>query len=245
VECAKKEHWSAHIAKKDPTEEQKEKNTELLKESLNTVGGHLIQNLFGIGTDSEDAQLTDQSVAGRIQLTVGDLAELSAEEFKKHLIDGDFKNCEFGSTNGKMNIKTRNPLDKITNAAKEGGLHSFMELSKGNEFSVFINIINPTPKDFGFIALWEQGIETGLLRLGGLTSIGRGRLTIKSTDIKIFLRDTDGFVSLTEIKDNLPEDVLSDVFKVFTVSNWKVNCETYLKILKDFYENYKEEGSNE
>ena len=240
----KKDYWNVGSTEKDQPEDKKEKKRKSFQDALTQPGWRLIQNMFGLATDNDDEALENENeyVAGRLKISVGDLDDIGKKDFATHLISGNLKNPIFGSTRGKMAITTRNPLDKITNAAKDGGLHSVMELSEGNVFSVSIRILNPEPKDLGLIAFWEQGIESGLLRLGGLTSVGRGRLNIQKTDVNLFLKEAGRFHDLPEATNH--EDILDSIFKTYAISDWKEKRQSYLKILKGYYAHPGEEACN-
>ncbi|MDM8539454.1 RAMP superfamily CRISPR-associated protein [Desulfococcaceae bacterium HSG9] len=243
-----KPFWNAtDISKKEGDEEDpknQENERQLMKTALKTPGWHLIQNLFGLATDSGEDELDAESVAGRLQVSVGKLTQLSANQFRANLLHGNFSEFRTGSTHGKMAIITRNPLDRVTQGAKKGGLHSFMELTPGNEFDVFLRITNPTPEDLGFVAFWEQGINTGLLRLGGLTTIGKGRLRILSTQISLFTRTADSFTGLNP-GSHFSGDRLSDIFPEYTIENWQEARETYIGKLRYFYQSFGKEASDD
>ena len=238
-----KEYWNAGlygVRKDGASEEMLREGAETLKAALKTPGWHLVQNLFGLGVDSGDDGLDDESVAGRLSIMVGDLKKQSGDEFKKTLISGSFIQNGFtpGSTHGKMVITTRSPLDHIIHAAKDGGLHSFMELAPGNQFSITIRIVNPKPEDLGLVAFWEREINNGLLRLGGLTSVGRGRLHIDdNASLKLFSRSNNGFPGF-ESSGKQGGDILSGLFPEYSMSQWNRHKKTYLGKLKAFYENH-------
>ncbi len=98
---------------------------------------------------------------------------------EKPVMDGEFRSNgnQYGPDNAKLHIKTRNPLDRVTQSAKEGGLHSFLEFSPGQELNVTISIRDPQPFDYKLLECWEKEIEEGMIRFGGLTGIGRGRVS--------------------------------------------------------------------
>lgn len=212
-----------------------------IESALNTPGWHLIQNLFGMATDSGDDALEAQTVAGRLSVSADGLKEYEKDEFERNLIAGNFTECEPGSTHGKMVITTRNPLDRITQAAKSGGLHSFMELAPGNEFTVKLRIINPSPSDLGLVAFWEEGFEAGLLRIGGLTSTGRGRVVVESQTVSVFGRYIKGFDGLVELNQRA-EDCLSGILTEHEVGDWPAIKKRYLKRLYGFFDSFGKES---
>ena len=215
------------------TEKQKvqENHRRHLQDALKQPGWHLIQNLFGLAVDSGDTAADKETVAGRLQIETGDLARLSKDEFKKSLLSGTWRNFKPGSTHGCMVISTRSPIDRITHAAKDGGLHSFMELAPGNRFDVNLRIANPLLADLGFIAFWENGIKDGLLRLGGLTAAGRGRMKISSTAVTLYLRSAKNFTGLEPLQP-ASRDILDTIFTAYTVDNWDKSKNDYLEHLK-------------
>lgn len=239
-----KSSWNAtDISKQAENEDHtqaQEQERQRMKAALTLPGWHLIQNLFGIATDSGDAELYAETVAGRLRVSVGKLEKLPEEDFKRNLLAGNLTVFNTGSTHGKMVITTRNPLDRITQAAKDGGLHSFMELAPGNEFNVTLHIVNPSPEDLGMVAFWEQGIKTGLLRLGGLTSIGRGRLNINLSHVSIFTRTPEAFFGLKPDNRNA-SDMLIGIFNEYVVDDWGTKKQDYLNKLRAFYHDFKKE----
>ncbi len=213
-----------------------EKHYDRLKKALDTPGWHLIQNLFGMATETEIENLADETVAGRLRVMVNDLPCLNEKDFQAGLLNGEnFSIFRPGSTYGRMVFTTRNPLDRITQAAKDGGLHSFTELAPGNRFSATLEIVNPVPADLGFAAFWEQSMNNGLLRIGGLTSVGRGRVRIESSDIRLFLRSANGFSGLSDAPSRDRADVLDGLFSEYSIPGWENEKQIYLKKLNDFY----------
>lgn len=83
-------------------------------------------------------------------------------------------------------VKTRSPLDRVTMAAKKGGLHSVIEMSEGQTFTLEFRIVNPQPIDLKIVRLWKRDIDTGFIRFGGLSSQGRGKVRIESDAYSIY-----------------------------------------------------------
>lgn len=205
------------------TSEYKEK----IKKVLNDPGFHLIQNLFGMATENENVLLRDEGVAGRLQVICDDHI-LPVEEMIK--------------TGSLFTVVSRNPLDRVTRGSKSGGLHNFMELNPGFEFKVVLRIINPVPEDLGFIDFWERSIDQGLIRLGGLRSIGKGRISVKSSEVTLFSRNTDGFVVLGESNSKgekaTPNDILEELYPYKKLDWSKKPKSDYLKCLNKKFKNY-------
>jgi hypothetical protein len=104
-------------------------------------------------------------------------------------------------------VKTRSPLDRVTMAAKTGGLHSGIEMSEGQTFTLEFRIVNPRPNDLKILKLWKRDIDAGFIRFGGLTTQGRGRVTIVSDAYQLYaachthLGKTIGGLGKAEIAD--------------------------------------------
>ncbi len=140
--------------------------------------------LFGFVVSTGDKSLDKEFTrVGRLTIDVLPFQENQT----KPDVDGLGENIGniYGPANAKRHIKTRNPLDRITNAAKEGGLHSLLEFSKGQSFKVTLTIGNPEDFDKQLIGWWCNEINAGIIRFGGLCSIGRGRVTAQEVnDVK-------------------------------------------------------------
>lgn len=147
---------------------------------------HLVNilSLFGFVVNTENKTIDEKyTCAGRLTIDVS--------PFKGNYlipeVDGTWSSSGniYGPTNAKRHIKTRNPLDRITNAAKETGLHSGLEFSKGQTITVTLTIEKPTDFDKQLIDCWCNEINNGMIRFGGLTSIGRGRVKMaEAKDVK-------------------------------------------------------------
>ncbi|OGR14459.1 MAG: hypothetical protein A2097_10900 [Desulfobacula sp. GWF2_41_7] len=249
---AHKEHWNAALFPekentKLPIEATKERDdlkrieySKNLKTALKTPGWQLVRNIFGLAADTMDAEIENETIKGRLQVETGSLESISKEQFQKNVFDGNFKTFEPGPTNGRMLFTTRNPIDRVTHAAKNKGLHSFTELAPGNRFLITLRFLNPIPEDLGMVALWEQGLHQGLLRMGGLKSAGRGRLDVKSTSVNLFLKHTDEFSGLkpgaAEVFSN---DILSGLFPSFEIPDWKTETKSYLNLLQQSYNRFQ------
>lgn len=99
--------------------------------------------------------------------------------------------------NMKRHINTRTPMDRVTMAAKSGGLHSGLEMSEGETFTIEFRILNPKPLDLKILKLWKRDINTGFLRFGGLTSQGRGRVSISADNYRFYAaKNTELFTNL-------------------------------------------------
>lgn len=138
------------------------------------------------------------------------------KQLSKHGIDGI--TTEHMPPNAPENIQrhinVRNPLDRMTMAAKNQGLHHTLEMSSGQEFEVELHILNPKPKDIEILVLWEDDINDGFLRFGGLTSQGRGRCEISQAVYKLYASHTSVFAGhIASVKEQgTKEDDILDGF---------------------------------
>ena len=137
-----------------------------------------ILSLFGFAINTADRELNKKyTSAGRLGIEV--------EPFNGNHplpdVHGTWNNAgnDYGPSNAGRHIKTRNPLDRTTNSAKEGGLHSGLEFSKGQSFNVTLIVENPTDFDRRLIDYWCSEINNGIIRFGALSSIGRGRVKVE------------------------------------------------------------------
>jgi hypothetical protein len=102
-------------------------------------------------------------------------------------INGEPEQSLAGPANARRQMVVRNPLDRMTHASKEGGLHQFLEFARGENFQVEMTIRNPVKSDLGMLSLWQRELNDGLLRLGALSSIGRGRVSITGEEYQLWL----------------------------------------------------------
>lgn len=135
--------------------------------------------LFGFTVSTGDEKLDKEyNKAGRLTVKTEPFNETALRPY----VDGEnwkANNNDYGPAYAKRHVKPRNPLDRITNAAKKGGLHNFLEFSKGQTFKTAIIVKNATDFDNDLIEWWEKEINKGMLRFGALSSIGRGRVSVK------------------------------------------------------------------
>jgi hypothetical protein len=73
-------------------------------------------------------------------------------------------------------IVQRGPLHPVLQSALEGGLHSRIEIQRGQSFAAKLLLRNPTNDDLRLLFGLLRDLEIGLARVGGLSSIGRGHL---------------------------------------------------------------------
>ena len=144
----------------------------------------LLFSLFGQVADSRTEGRRLEANAGRLQVNVQPFAGANLRAIDS---SGARMEVEGGPDNVRRHMAVRGPLDRVTQAAKEGGLHHFLEFSRGERFRVQLRISNPTPPDLGLISLWRREMNTGLLRFGSLASIGRGRVSVQEETYDLWL----------------------------------------------------------
>ena len=137
-----------------------------------------IISLFGFTVSTPDKERTQQCTrAGRLMISVEPFKESADRPAMQGTWDEQAGN-NYGPDNAIRHVKPRNPLDRITHAAKDGGLHNFLEFSSGQNVGIHIRITNPNDFDMKFIETVKQEINDGMIRFGGLSGVGRGRVNI-------------------------------------------------------------------
>ena len=143
-----------------------------------------ILSLFGFAIEGADKKITrNYTKAGRLTIRV---APFENGQVVPAVDGNDWENPSvdnFGPANAARHVKPRNPLDRITHAAKEGGLHNFLEFSRGQELVFTIEIREPKEFDLTLLERWKVEINSGMIRFGGLTGIGRGRVMLKKEEV--------------------------------------------------------------
>lgn len=195
----KREDWRLFTLEK-----RDDKTPQQLSELMQKVSKHLqesssrwadILSLFGSAYDlipDFDNLLT---WAGRLRLT----AQIPEKSSNKVMDAGGKQfQCRDGPQNIKRHVLVQNPLDRVTMAAKEGGLHFGLEMSEGEVFEVEFHMLNPKRTDIEMLELWHTDIQAGFIRFGGLTSQGRGRVEISSEQYRLFVSSASALY--TQIK---------------------------------------------
>ena len=149
-------------------------------EAENDPGFRLVWDLFGGVIGGDDKAAGQKLRAGRLSCVTEPLNGKSEKPFVQGQDWHQGAGGSFGPDNAIRHLTVRGPLDRITQAAKSGGLHQFVELSPGQSFKVSFRVANPRPEHLGLFALWQREIDSGMLRMGGLSSIGRGRMTVET-----------------------------------------------------------------
>lgn len=138
-------------------------------------GYQLIASLFGQAFDTRDG-VENLSNSGRLMIETTWFSNTKAQPIA---INGILEDDGLvGPVNVHRQMTVRNPLDRMTHASKDRGLHHFLEFCKGETFEIKMTVLNPQGCDLGLLSLWQREINDGLLRFGALSSIGRGRVSI-------------------------------------------------------------------
>jgi hypothetical protein len=166
------------LPKKDElTQEDLNQTLQRARAALDSAesGWSQVLDLFGCAFDlgiEDEAELT---WSGRLKMEVTIGVSGAPGGFD---VDGKLVSMSQGQstpTNLMRQITIRNPLDRISQSSKEGGLHTFIELSPGQTMTVEFRVLNPKAEDIALIIKWEHDISNGFIRFGALGSQGRGR----------------------------------------------------------------------
>ena len=141
---------------------------------------HDTLSLFGIAYDLNPGVNDPLIWSGRLEMGAVELPiqEYTPEYYRYDESDEGKKMNVIAPKNIKQNLKTRSPLDRITMAARSGGLHSSIEMSEEQHFTLEFRILNPKPNDLRILKLWKRDLDAGFIRFGGLTSQGRGKVNV-------------------------------------------------------------------
>jgi len=134
-------------------------------------------------------------------------------------------------------MPARNPLDRITHASRDGGLHRFLEVIRGETSKVRLRIINPLDCDLALLGLWVRELNDGMLRIGTLSSIGRGRMEVRQQTYELWRRANapklQGRAFLGDETDgNRPNEILSGLWKCHVIPPEKLL--EFTEYLKEF-----------
>ena len=147
------------------------------------TGCELIASLFGLAADESEENAP--SNAGRLSIETQKFAGVGL----RTVAVSDVKmEAPSEPDNVQRQMAVRNPLDRMTHASRKGGLHRFLEVCRGERFAVPLRIINPLDCDLGLLGLWVRELNDGMLRMGALASIGRGRLEVQKQAYELWRR---------------------------------------------------------
>jgi CRISPR/Cas system CSM-associated protein Csm3 (group 7 of RAMP superfamily) len=182
------------------------------------TGCELIASLFGLAADEGESDMP--SNAGRLTIETERFTETG-------LCPVDVGGASMITTGGPGNVRremtARNPLDRMTHASVDGGLHRFLEVARGARFKVHLRIINPLDCDLGLLGLWVRELNDGMLRIGGLSSIGRGRMEVKKQAYNLWRRPNapklQGHALIgEEVSSNNSNDIMDGIWAHYVVS---------------------------
>lgn len=168
---------------KDELEKMVARARKLLEEKRD--GWYDVLTLFGSAFDVNPQDEHPLTWAGRLRLQVEILIGGGAKTIDAL---GQKFSVEPGNMDGHVTV--RNPIDRVSMSAKEGGLHFALEMSKGERFKVKMCILNPGGTDGRMLNLWREDLEDGFIRFGGLTSQGRGRVKMIDDDYRLYVSQT-------------------------------------------------------
>lgn len=191
------------------------------------TGLELIASLFGLAADESEEDMP--SNAGRLRI---ETERFNRAGLRTVDVSGVSMVASDGPENVNREMAVRSPLDRITQASRDGGLHHFLEVAQGETFKVNLRIINPLDCDLGLVGLWVRELNYGMLRIGALSSIGRGRMEVKQQTYELWRRKNapqlQGCAFLGDEADgNRPNDILAGLWKCHTIPP-----ETLLKFTK-------------
>lgn len=186
-------------------------------------GYHWIASIFGTAFDTR-SDSDDLSNAGRLRI---ETKRFSNAEPQPISVNGEIEDGVAGPINAQRQMTVRNPVDHVTHATREGGLHHFLEFCKGEMFSLNLSLLNPQVGDIGLVSLWRRELNTGMLRLGALSSIGRGRVFIEEEIYQMWLGpeapEIEG-LSNFQVNNNVQvDDVMSGLWKPYQLSKEKLD----------------------
>lgn len=181
------------------------------------TGLELIASLFGLAADESGEELP--SNAGRLKI---ETVRFTGAGLQPVDVSGVSMASSDGPDNVRREMPVRNPLDRITHASRDGGLHRFLEVTHGETFKVHLRIINPLDCDIALLGLWVRELNDGMLRIGALSSIGRGRMEVRQQTYELWRRTNapqlQGCAFLGDEADgNRPNDILAGLWKCHTI----------------------------
>lgn len=147
------------------------------------TGCELIASLFGLAADESEEDAP--SNAGRLHIETEKFAGTGLRPVD---VSGVIMAAQTGPDNVRREMPVRNPLDRMTHASREGGLHRFLEVARGEKFKVHLRVTNPLDCDLGLLGLWVREMQDGMLRIGALSSIGRGRVAAHHQTYELWQR---------------------------------------------------------
>ena len=181
------------------------------------TGCELIASLFGLAAD--EGEESAPSNAGRLSIETQKFAGVGLRMVA--VSDAEMEALS-EPDNVQRQMSIRNPLDRVTHASRKGGLHHFLEICRGERFTVQLRIINPLDCDLALLGLWVRELNDGMLRIGALSSIGRGRMEVRQQTYELWRRTNapklQGCALLGDETDgSRPDDILSGLWKCHVI----------------------------
>ena len=204
-----------HINLLNLEENDQDGKLDLISALQNDAELALIADMFGVAAGKDNDRAETVSRSGRMRLETAPIKPDSQSVKPWPWVQGnDWKgdSNDFGPCNINRHISVRGPVDRITQGAMEGGLHYFMEFSPGQTFEVDMKCVNPRRYHIGLYHLWQREINNGLLRFGGLSAVGRGRMKVVEAHAQIFALpgyEPDWLVKATPESPASSDDVLA------------------------------------
>lgn len=196
------------------------------------TGCELIASLFGLAADEGESDMP--SNAGRLTI---ETERFNGTELWPVDVGGVSMETTGGPCNVRREMTTRNPLDRMTHASVDGGLHRFLEFARGATFKVHLRIINPLDCDLGLLGLWVRELNDGMLRIGALSSIGRGRMEVQKQAYELWRRPNAPKLQGHELIQedaggNSNNDILAGIWARYVLSSEALP--KFADYLKDF-----------
>jgi len=194
------------------------------------TGCELVASLFGLAADEREESAP--SNAGRLSI---ETQKFAGTGLRMIAVSDAKMEAPNEPDNVHREMPVRNPLDRITNASRKGGLHRFLEVCRGERFAVQLRIVNPLDCDLGLLGLWIRELNDGMLRIGALSSIGRGRMAVLRQEYELWRRPNapklQGNAFFQEdAGGSRNNDILAGLWKRYVVSPDKLTkFEDYLK----------------
>jgi hypothetical protein len=182
------------------------------------TGCELIASLFGLAAD--EGETATPSNAGRLHI---ETERFCGTGFRPVDVSGVSMIPAEGPDNVCREMAVRTPLDRMTHASHDTGLHRFLEVARGEAFKVRLRIINPLDCDLGLLGLWVRELNAGMLRIGALASIGRGRMEVRQQTYELWRRANapllQGYTHLgAEADGNRQNDILAGLWKCYPIA---------------------------
>ncbi|MBN1227554.1 MAG: hypothetical protein JXA79_11230 [Deltaproteobacteria bacterium] len=170
-------------------------------------GWHDILTLFGSAFDPLPGETPPLTWAGRMRLDTA--VHPSSTSSTIDCVDTPVSTYP-GTIRG--HVMVRNPIDRVSMASREGGLHFSLEMSQGEKFGINMRILNPCAGDIRMLNIWREDISEGYIRFGGLTSQGRGRVKIVKENYQLYVSRSSSMYPIFEAmkKPDLAKDTLME-----------------------------------